>query len=119
MSHYQPTNKDLDKAIRDARIFIVIAIAVPVLALLLPKPSTVELGNWFGRSGAVTTVFALLAQAVLVKAKFWITPPGYGWVGLNEQRARYLPKFDWHENKLFVLTILGTVIWAYGDVPFL
>lgn len=66
----------------------------------------------------MTTVFALLAEGMLVRARFRITPPGFGWTGLNEQRARFLPHFGRLERLTFWITLGGTLIWAYGDLLF-
>ena len=113
-----PTDADLQRAVIYARVLIALAIAAPVFALLLPRPPFVDLGNWFGRSGAVTTVFALLAEVFLVRARLAITPAGFGWDGINEQRDKFLAVFDRNDRWVFVLTIFGTIIWAYGDIPF-
>ncbi|EMR47077.1 hypothetical protein PPUTLS46_011490 [Pseudomonas putida LS46] len=114
-----PTNADLQRADIYARALIVFAVAAPILALLLPRPVFIDLGNWFGRSGAVTTVFALLAEVLLVRARLLLTPAGHAWDGFHEQRTKFLPLFDRNDQWIFVLTIVGTIIWAYGDVPFI
>lgn len=116
MTH--PTDQQLKQANVIALVLIIFAIVAPLLALTLPRPDSIDLGNWFGRSGAVTTVFALLAEVQLVKARLSITPAGFGWVGLNEQRRQFLPMLDLKDRWIFALTIIGTVIWAYGDLPF-
>jgi hypothetical protein len=118
MAHKQPTDVELQGSSRTARVLVWLAASAPILALLVPGPEHLDLGNWFGRAGAVTTVFALLAGSVLIRAKLWLSPPGLGWVGLEEQRDKFLPKYEEIERYAFVLTIIGTVIWAYGDIPF-
>jgi di/tricarboxylate transporter len=82
----EPQDTDLRKALNIARGLILLAIFAPVLSLVLPLPPIpgLERGGWFGRSGAVTTVFAILAEGVLMRAKLLITPIGFGWVGLQE-----------------------------------
>lgn len=120
MTFKEPKDKDLKKSLNIARVLILLAILAPILSLALPLPPIpgLERGGWFGRSGAVTTVFAILAEGVLVRAKLSITPIGFGWVGLQEQRDAFISKFNAPEWLIFGLTIVGTLIWAYGDLPF-
>ncbi|PWU30681.1 hypothetical protein DK254_00045 [Pseudomonas sp. RW407] len=120
MAVKEPTDPELQTSLFIAYGLLVIAFISPMLALMLPMPpfKGLELGGWFSRSGAVTTVFALLAESVLIRAKLSITPVGWGWGGLQEQRDRFIPKFNAPELTVFCLTIVGTLIWAYGDLPF-
>jgi hypothetical protein len=120
MTFREPTDKDLQRSMNFAWWLIAFAILAPILSLLAPHPNfpDVDLGGWFSRSGAITTVFALLAEAVLVRAKLSITPPGFGWKGLNEQRQKFIPKFDKTDVVIILLVIVGTLVWAYGDLPF-
>jgi hypothetical protein len=120
MMVHEPTDAELQRSLVVAWVLIVIAVLSQCLALVLPRPISMQddLGGWFGRSGAITTVFALLTETVLVRAKLSITPAGFGWVGVNEQRAVFIPKFNKPEWTIFILIIVGTIIWAYGDIPF-
>jgi len=120
MSFREPVDDDLQNSLKVAWCLIALSILAPVLSLIIPYPPLpgVDLGGWFSRSGAVTTVFALLAEAVLVRARLSITPAGFGWEGLNEQRAKFVPYFNKSDRALFCLVIAGTLIWAYGDLPF-
>lgn len=120
MSFKEPTDTDLQRSVNVAWGLIAFAILAPIVSLLAPHPilRDVDLGGWFSRSGAITTVFALLAEAVAVRAKLSITPPGFGWNGLNEQRQKFIPKFDKADLVIFILVVTGTLIWAYGDLPF-
>ncbi|MHB0779404.1 hypothetical protein [Pseudomonas alloputida] len=113
-----PTDADLQSAVIYARVLIALAIAAPVLAILLPRPHFVDLGNWFGRSGAVTTVFALLAEVLLVRSRLLITPNYFNCEELVEKRKKFLPLLEGSDRWIFLLTIVGTIIWAYGDIPF-
>ncbi len=101
-------------------VLIILAITLPVLSLFAPYPKLPDLdaGGWFSRSGAVMTVFALLAETALVKARLSITPSGFGWNGLSELRQAFIPVFNKFEGLIFVLVTTGTLIWAYGDLPF-
>ena len=120
MSFKEPTDKDLQRGVDVAWWLIALAILVPIVSLIAPHPNLpdVDLGGWFSRSGAVTTVFALLAEGVLVRSRLSITPVGFGWVGLNEHREKFIPKFNKSDLIIFYLVITGTLIWAYGDLPF-
>lgn len=120
MAVYQPTDKDLQRGLTLSWLILGLAVAVPILALFFPLPpiSGLERAGWFGRSGAVTTVFALLAQVILIGAKLSITPAGFGWEGLQEQRDKFIPKFNSPELLILGVTVVGTLIWGYGDLIF-
>lgn len=120
MALKEPTDRDLWHSLSLSWLLIFLAAAIPLLALILPFPQAAGLdrAGWFSRSGALTTVFAILAEGVLIRAKLSITPVGFGWVGLQEQRDRFIPKFNAPEWLIFTLTVIGTLIWGYGDIPF-
>ena len=120
MSLDGPTEKGLRNCVRIVWTLIIMAIIVPLLSVVAPYPNLPDMdaGAWFSRSGAVMTVFALLAESVLVKARISITPSGFGWIGLNELRQKFIPTFNKFDALIFVLVIAGTLIWAYGDLPF-
>ncbi|WP_143483109.1 hypothetical protein [Pseudomonas congelans] len=115
-----PNEKGLRNCVRIVWVLIILAITLPVLSLFAPYPKLPDLdaGGWFSRSGAVMTVFALLAETALVKARLSITPSGFGWNGLSELRQAFIPVFNKFEGLIFVLVTTGTLIWAYGDLPF-
>jgi hypothetical protein len=121
MAVYQPSDKDLQQGLTLSWLILGLAVVVPVLALFFPLPpvSGVDRPGWFGRSGAVTTVFAILAQVILIRAKLSITPAGFGWEGLQEQRDKFIPKFNSPELLILVVTVVGTLIWGYGDLLYL
>jgi hypothetical protein len=118
MGVYQPTDKDLQRGLTLSWLILGLAVAVPVLALFFPLPPVngLDRAGWFGRSGAVTTVFAILAQVILIRAKLSITPAGFGWEGLQEQRDKFIPKFNSPELLILIVTVVGTLIWGYGDI---
>ena len=113
-----PTDQDLQQSLSLSWGIVVLAIAIPIMALTFPFPrvDVLDRAGWFSRSGAVTTVFAILAEVILIRAKLSITPPGFGWKGLKEQRDKFIPKFEGPEMLILILTILGTLIWGYGDL---
>lgn len=120
MALKEPTDRDLWHSLSLSWLLIFLAAVIPVLASIIPFPQAVGLdrAGWFSRSGALTTVFAILAEGVLIRAKLSITPVGFGWVGLQEQRDKFIPKFNGPEWLIFTLTVIGTLIWGYGDIPF-
>ncbi|WP_447869138.1 hypothetical protein [Pseudomonas putida] len=120
MALKEPTDRDLWHSLSLSWLLIFLAAAIPLLSLILPFPQATGLdrAGWFSRSGALTTVFAILAEGVLIRAKLSITPVGFGWVGLQEQRDKFIPKFNAPEWLIFTLTVIGTLIWGYGDIPF-
>lgn len=115
-----PTEKGMRQCIRIIWTLMIFAIVVPLLSVLAlyPKFPDLDVGSWFSRSGAVMTVFALLAETAVVKARRSINPAGFGWEGLNELRKIFLPQFEKIDAHIFILVITGTIIWAYGDLPF-
>jgi uncharacterized membrane protein YuzA (DUF378 family) len=98
---------------------LVIAVAAPLATGVfdLFRPESETIGEWFGRSGAITTVFSLLVVSTLNEGlrNLWI--PGQladlEKIAVHEQ---YKPRFNWCENIALVLTIIGTIIWGYGDL---
>ncbi len=118
MAFKEPTRRDLEQTLSLSRLILALAFIFPVLALTIPYPRVagLELTGWFSRSGSVTTIFAILAEVILIRAKLSITPPGFGWTGLNELRAEFIPKFERPEMLILILTVVGTLIWAYGDL---
>lgn len=101
-------------------VLLVIAVMAPLTANIwfgYYKPSTDSSGQWFQRSGAITTVFALLALAVQTAGskKLWV--PGF-FIGAEKKLIleSFSSKFTFCENTSFLLTVIGTMIWGYGDV---
>ncbi|MCW6054171.1 hypothetical protein [Pseudomonas fragariae (ex Marin et al. 2024)] len=118
MAFKEPSDQDLQQSLSLSWLILGLAIVVPVVALIIPFPRVegLDRAGWFGRSGAVTTIFAILAEVILIRAKLSITPPGFGWKGLQEQRGRFIPKFERPEWLILILTVVGTLIWGYGDL---
>lgn len=120
MSMGGATEAGLGRCVKIVWALIVMAISAPLISVLAPYPALpgLDAGDWFSRSGAITTVFALLAETVVVRARLSITPAGYGRVGINELRLMFIQRFNNFDAMIFVLVITGTIIWAYGDLPF-
>jgi len=120
MAVKQPTDQDLQQSLWLSWVILLLAIVLPILALAIsfPRIPGLDRAGWFSRSGAVTTIFAILAEVILIRAKLSISPPGWGWDGLQEQRDKFIPKFSYPELLILTLTVVGTLIWGYGDLLF-
>jgi hypothetical protein len=86
------------------------ACVPPMLALLWSiRPSAETAASWFQRSGALTTILAVLAQ---VKAGAAPAPP----LAVSSDAHRWA---WWQGVALWlslILVVVGTVIWGYGDL---
>jgi hypothetical protein len=111
-----PTNADLWRALCVAIALLLVAVLTPVLSVYLPRIEGQSLNLWFQRSGSLATILALIAEVAIVRAKLSITPAGFGWPGVNEQRRRFLPLLGRVEWAVLVTTLGGTLIWGYGDL---
>lgn len=101
-------------------VLLVIAVLAPLTVnnfFIIYKPSNESSGVWFQRSGAVTAVFALLAITLQTAASRKLVVPG---VLADKAKIEVLNRFRWRfafcENFSFLLTVIGTLIWGYGDV---
>lgn len=104
--------------------FVICLLALAALLLIaLPcanalRPASDSMAQWFQRTGAPVTVFAFLAQNKASHLGDLITPGTFGSPEIMALRSRYLPK---QKRGLWVatcLTIIGTIVWAYGDILF-
>jgi len=97
---------------------MIIGITAPVAALALEwMPIGEKRTIWFQRSGAVTTLFSFLgaALAVVTSGRLY-TPGSYGQLDKIEVLKEFKTQFIWAEIGLIVLSVLGTIIWGYGDL---
>ena len=108
-------------------VSLVVVVVLLVIALLAPltanwifgvfKPTAESGGVWFQRSGAVMTVFALLASTLQADAMGRLWPQALlGDLGNRDALAFVKGKFRVCQNVSFLFTAIGTVIWGYGDV---
>ena len=97
---------------------IAIAFASPVVAAFVQWMPTGETrGSWLQRSGAVTTLFSFIAGAMAVFTSGQLYTPGF--FG-DARKLNILKEFRYHfrivETLIFLLSLVGTVIWGYGDL---
>jgi hypothetical protein len=93
------------------------AVIPPLLSLAgMFRPPAEPPGQWFERSGAVMTVFAVFAQ---FKANSIATMIAGGTFGESwEAYRKYKGTLAWVAGLSLVLVVLGTVVWGYGDLLF-
>ncbi|UTV54770.1 hypothetical protein [Burkholderia arboris] len=102
--------------------FVICLLALAALLLIaLPcanalRPASDSMAQWFQRAGAPVTVFAFLAQNKASHLGDLLTPGSFGSPELMALRSRYLPKQKRGLWFATCLTIIGTVVWAYGDI---
>lgn len=98
---------------------LVIAVAAPALTIAVEsfRPIGQTLGQWFARSGAITTVFSLLVVSTSSEGLRALWIPGQmadlDKITIHQQ---YEPHFSVCEKIALITTIGGTIIWGYGDL---
>jgi hypothetical protein len=113
---------DYEKGIRRAFLQVLIlclcAVVPPLFSLTgIFAPEDEALGQWFQRSGTVMTVLAVLAQfkaagiatTMIAGGTFAETWEAYHKFHRFQVLAAWLS---------LVLVVIGTLIWAYGDLLF-
>ncbi|MEY1594103.1 hypothetical protein AB3K92_35445 [Burkholderia sp. Bmkn7] len=104
--------------------FVICLLALAALLLIaLPcanalRPASDSMAQWFQRTGAPVTVFAFLAQNKAGHLSALLTPGGFGSAELVLLRKQYMPKQKWGMRVSIGLTVVGTIVWAYGDILF-
>jgi hypothetical protein len=93
------------------------AVILPLLSMLGSfRPQAESPGQWFERSGAMMTVFAVFAQFKAVSVATMIAGCTFG-----ESWEAY-HKYKRHQAVVaglsLVLVVMGTVVWGYGDLLF-
>jgi cellobiose-specific phosphotransferase system component IIC len=109
--------KRVRRAIAWAFVLCLCAAIPPLLSLVGSfRPQAEPPGQWFERSGAVMTAFAVFAQ---FRASGIATLIAGGTFG-ESWEAYY--KYKRHQAVAaalsLVLVVLGTVVWGYGDLLF-
>jgi hypothetical protein len=110
--------KRVRRALLQALILCLCALLPPLFSLTgIFRPEDEPLGQWFQRSGAVMIAFAVLAQfkaagiatTMIAGGTFAETWEAYHKYGRFQVLAAWLS---------LVLVVIGTLIWAYGDLLF-
>jgi hypothetical protein len=110
---------DYEKRIRSAFLQVMIlclcAVIPPLFSLTgIFRPEEEALGQWFQRSGAVMTAFAVLAQFKAAGIATMIAGGTFAetWEAYHKYN-RFQALTAWLS---LVLVVIGTLIWAYGDL---
>ena len=102
-------------------ILIAASISAPIYAYFgnwLPIGEKREI--WIQRSGAVTTLFSFMAASMIVFTSGRLHTPGFfGSQVKLEILVEFKNYFRVAEALIFVLSIIGTVVWGYGDIIYL
>ncbi|MGR3002143.1 hypothetical protein ABMY37_20830 [Vibrio vulnificus] len=98
---------------------IFLAVSIPLIALFCPtlmlKNETVA--TWFQRSGAIVVALAVWIEIKNNAISGYIYPSGFStsdFVILKQDYGLYFNLIKWTG---FLLAIIGTLIWGYGDIP--
>lgn len=99
-------------------VLLGLAVLAPIVSVVVEwLPPGETCASWFQRSGAVTTLFSILAGALAVITSGRLHTPGtFGDQNKLEVLKEFKKRFVRAESTLLVTTVVGTVIWGYGDL---
>ncbi|WP_350025861.1 hypothetical protein [Pseudomonas fulva] len=102
-----------------AGVLFMIGALAPSLTdwFMMLKPISDSPSQWFERSGAITTIFGLLAINVVDSGVAQLVPTGQSADPKNLHHYEIF-KFSFRiiKSLSFLATIAGTFIWGYGTV---
>jgi hypothetical protein len=112
---------DYEKLIRGAIWPVVLWCIIAIAAVGFPftgwlLPSSERFASWFARAGAPVTIFALIAQTRVTRLADVLAPGHFGRTALNNLRDKYRWWKSAGNAVAIFMTIVGTVMWAYGDL---
>lgn len=102
-----------------AILLLIIGIAAPFVRdlFLSLKPEGDTPAQWLERTGAVTTIFGLLAINLIDEGIERLVPSRkLADTGGVATFAVFETVFTWITRFAFLLTIAGTLVWGYGTV---
>jgi len=110
-----------ENKIRDACLYLELFLLLAMIATFVPlfgvfKPAGETLGVWWQRGGAPTVVFALLAQNRAHYLGLLLTPGSFTSKEMESLRLKYRARHRIGDGFALGLTVLGTVVWGYGDL---
>ncbi|KHK58678.1 hypothetical protein PI87_02755 [Ralstonia sp. A12] len=111
-----PHELKIRRAVRSIAAFLSLA----VLALLLPfvdafRPAGESVATWWQRAGAPVAVFAFIAQNKSQYLGALLTPGSFTSAAFESLRGKYRRTHQMGLSAAIALTVLGTVVWGYGD----
>jgi hypothetical protein len=93
----------------------IVAIAAPALSLCAPlRPASESLPVWFQRSGAITSIFAVLAQFRI--STFYERIRGGTFAESWKLFHIFIGHYRLVSRTIAAITVAGAVIWGYGDL---
>lgn len=93
-----------------------VAIAMPFVAFFDIRPSFEALEVWVQRSGAITSIYALLSTTVADMGLRKLHKPGEaGDLYKLEVLKEVSFKFEVVRWTALFITVIGTLVWGYGD----
>lgn len=100
-------------------LFAITAL-IPVAALSFPSliPEADNMGTWFQRCGAVVVALAITIEAKNNLISGYIYPTGLSTSDFDKLKELYGLYFNIYKWGGFLLAIVGTIIWGYGDLLF-
>lgn len=99
---------------------ILLAIAVPIIALCVPSliPEKETIATWFQRCGSIIVALVVWIEIKNNIISSYIYPAGIlSSADFKELKKDYGLYFNLIKWTGFLLAIIGTLIWGYGDIP--
>ncbi len=112
---------DYERKVRRALWSFAVYSTVAIIVLLFSftealKPSDEQFATWFQRAGAPMTIFALIAQSRVSRLRDLLTPNTFSTQEFNNILLKYRKYRSIGNAVSLFLVIIGTIIWAYGDI---
>ncbi len=111
--------RTIEKSLWTTLPIILLAISVPIIALLVPSlvPEDELLATWFQRCGSIVVALAVWIEIKNNIISGYLYPSGLSTSDFEVLKKDYRLYFNLVKWSGFVLAILGTIIWGYGDIP--
>ena len=102
-------------------ILIILAILPPILTITVPeaKPESESISTWFQRSGSIMVILAIWVELKMLSINKYMNlheavVATSDFPELKVQRCK--PYYKAMMFFAFVIAIIGTAIWGYGDL---
>ena len=106
------------KTLKPDILLILVAIAFPIVSFIVDLNS--NRSDWFFRSGAVTTIIGVVLASRSLKKHYQkssLAIDKKSTIDKQEALAASIPQLK-VDSWTLVLSIIGTLIWSYGDIFF-
>ncbi len=98
------------KTLKPDILLILIAIAFPIVSFVIDLNN--NRSDWFYRSGAITTIIGIVLASRSLKKHY--QQKSSSTIDKKEALAATIPQLK-VDGWTLVLSIIGTLIWSYGD----